>query len=70
MLQLTDINGATHYIAADNICRITEAGLSSQWHGIKSIVRLFDGATIECQQDAKTVATRAAAEQFVIRGGA
>ena len=69
MLELTDINGRAHYIAADNICRITDAGASSQWHGIRSFVKLFDGTTLECQQDAKTVATRVAAEQFIIKGG-
>lgn len=70
MIELTDINGHTHYIAADNICRVTEAGVSSQWHGVRSYVKLFDGATVECQQDAKTVATRVAAEQFVVTGSA
>ncbi len=68
MIKLTDINSLTHHVAAENICRISEAGPSSQWHGIRSIVKLFDGQTIECQESAQTVADRVAGEQFTVKG--
>ncbi|MBW5416134.1 MULTISPECIES: hypothetical protein [unclassified Pseudomonas] len=31
----------------DNISSITEAAVSSQWHGTSSIVRTFDGQVLE-----------------------
>lgn len=55
MIKLTDINGRDVYVAASNVARVSQADSSSQWHGIKSHVRLFDGGHIECQQDAATV---------------
>ena len=56
MLKLTDINGRAVFVAPSNVARINEADASSKWHGVRSIVRLFDGAVIECQQDASEVA--------------
>jgi hypothetical protein len=53
MIKLTTITSSgyiTHYVAPDNVARITEAGTSSQWHGIRSYVRLFDGDTLECSE--------------------
>lgn len=51
----TSSGSTTHYVAPDNICRITEAGISSQWHGIRSIVKLFDGTTLECDEHAEVI---------------
>ena len=62
----TSSGSTTHYVAPYNICRITEAGASSQWHGIRSIVRLFDGTTLECSEGAGDI--RAAVEK--VRGEA
>lgn len=45
----------TEFVAANNVARITEAGVNSQWHGIRSIVRLFDGGLLECDEPADTV---------------
>ena len=45
----------THYVSAQNIARITEAGTSSQWHGIRSIVRLHDGGLLECSETADEI---------------
>ncbi len=56
MIRLTSATSCTtHYVAARNIARITEAGASSQWHGIKSIVRTFDGQTLECRETANEI---------------
>ena len=30
--------------------KVTEAGTSSQWHGIRAVVRLFDGSIIESSE--------------------
>jgi hypothetical protein len=56
MFKLTDSNGRDVYLTSANVARIDEAGTSSQWHGIRSFVRLVDGDVIECQEDAATVA--------------
>ncbi len=53
MIKLTSSTSSgyiTHLVAIDNIARITEAGTSCQWHGIRSYVRLFDGDTLECSE--------------------
>ncbi len=52
MISLTSTSGTRHYVSTRNIARITEAGASSQWHGIKAFVRTFDGQTIECRETA------------------
>lgn len=49
MIRISTNSGA-HYVAANNIARLTEASASSQWHGIRTIVRLYDGATMEAQE--------------------
>lgn len=46
---------ATHYVAPTAIARVTEAGVSSQWHGIRSIVKLFDGTVLECSEVASDI---------------
>ena len=60
MIKLTDINGRAHYIAPNNIARITEAGVSSRWHGIRSIVKTHDGVTLDVQDDADQIASQIA----------
>lgn len=56
MIRITDSEGTDHYVAPANIARVVVAGTSSQWHGIRSIVKMFDGATIEAQQEAQAIA--------------
>lgn len=45
----------THHVHYQNIARITEAGPSSQWHGIRAIVKLFDGDVLEVEEIADAV---------------
>ena len=59
MIRVTDINGQSHYLAAQNIARVTEAGTSSQWHGIRAFVRTADGQTIEATETAAQIAALA-----------
>lgn len=56
MIKITDINGCANYLAPEAIARVTEAGTSSQWHGIRSIVKTFDGQTIEARDSADDIA--------------
>lgn len=55
MIKLTDINGAAHLVHPDAIARITEAGTSSQWHGIASYVKLMDGTLLECREQHREI---------------
>lgn len=57
MIRLTDVNGQTHYLAEATVARISEAGVSSQWHGIRSFVRTSDGKIIEVRETAHEIAT-------------
>ena len=58
MIRLTERNGQTHYVAPQNIARVTEAGVSSRWHGIRAYVRTRDGLTIEASEEADDIAAR------------
>lgn len=58
MIQLTTPTSSghrIHYVSPQNIARVTEAGASSAWHGIRSLVRTFDGAVLECSETAQEI---------------
>lgn len=57
MITITDINGKKRYLAAAAIASIAEASTSSQWHGVRSIVKLFDKTIIEAQEPAGEIAS-------------
>ena len=50
-------NGKAVYLAAVAIAQVTEAGVSSQWHGIRSYIKTFDGRTVECEETASQIVT-------------
>lgn len=50
MITISDIDGRKHYLHPDAIARISEAGASSAWHGIRSIVHMFDCRLIEARE--------------------
>lgn len=58
MIKLTDRDGRAHYLAPNNIARITEAGASSQWHGIRAFVKTHDGTTLEVSETADQIAVQ------------
>jgi uncharacterized protein YlzI (FlbEa/FlbD family) len=55
MITLTGTNGNKRYLAPPAIAAVTEAGASSQWHGICAIVRTFDGQVLEVRERADDV---------------
>jgi len=57
MIELTTNTGTKHYVHKDAIAQITVAGVSSQWHGIRCYVKLFDGTVIDCRDTAAEVAS-------------
>jgi len=58
MIQLTGINRDAIYLVPDSIASVTEAGASSQWHGICAIVRTFDGQVLEVRERAVDIASQ------------
>lgn len=56
MITITGINGQKHHLSAAAIASVTEASTSSQWHGIRAIVKLFDKSVIEAQEPAQQIA--------------
>jgi hypothetical protein len=56
MIEVTDSRGRKTYVHPGAVAHITEASVSSQWHGIRSYVTLFDGATLESDKDARALA--------------
>lgn len=50
MIRVITADGLTNVLHPDAIARISEAPTSSQWHGIRAYVKLFDGSTIETQE--------------------
>lgn len=58
MVEITDYNGRAHYLAVKAIAQVSEAGPSSQWHGIRSLVKTFDGKTIESSETAFDIAQK------------
>ncbi|BAW24317.1 MULTISPECIES: hypothetical protein [Pseudomonas] len=55
MIQLTGINRNAIHLAPAAIASVTEAGSSSQWHGICAIVRTFDGQVLEVRDRADDI---------------
>ena len=42
----------TEYVSTGAIASVKETATSSQWHGIRSRIKLFDGEVIESGDDA------------------
>jgi uncharacterized protein YlzI (FlbEa/FlbD family) len=61
MIQITDMDGRSHYLHANAIARIVQAG--PNWHGIRSYVKTFDGQTIEAQEEADELFRRIEGEE-------
>lgn len=55
MIQLTSPEGARIYLHPDAVAEVREAGASSQWHGIRAIVRTFDKRTLEVNESAQEI---------------
>lgn len=64
MIRLTSSRGSGDWcachVASPAIAAVIEAGPSSQWHGIRSYVKLFDGSTIEANESAAEIARQIA----------
>lgn len=68
MIEVTDRNGMAHMLNPDGIVRVSEAGASSQWHGVRSFIETMHGTTIECQQSVQEVRKLLQARELSRRG--
>jgi uncharacterized protein YlzI (FlbEa/FlbD family) len=55
MIQLTTPEGRRAFVSPQAIASVCEAGVSSQWHGTRAIVRMVDGRVIEVSESAAEV---------------
>ena len=55
MIMVTDTKGQKHHLALDAIAKVSEAPLSSRWHGIHSYIKTFDGDELGVREDAEQV---------------
>lgn len=56
MIELTDSHsGCRLILAANAIATAVEAGVSSQWHGTKTNIKLWDGSVYGVCEDIETV---------------
>jgi hypothetical protein len=58
MIELTNSYGRKLFFAPSAIAEIVEASPSSHWHGIRAVIRTFDGRTIEVAETASEIAKR------------
>lgn len=65
MLKLNNYDGKIILISPAAIAQVTEAGTSSQWHGIRSIVHTFDKRVLEVQQSYNEIQSMLAKEYEV-----
>lgn len=49
LVEVRDHNGSRVTFNKESVISVQEAGPSSSWHGIHSLIRLVDGRLIECQ---------------------
>lgn len=62
MIRLSLSSGRDVFLAAENISSIRETEASSQWHGIRAVVKTFDGQALEVGDTAKEIAAKVDAE--------
>lgn len=61
MIKLSDADGGVVYLAPSAIAQIHQAGTSSQWHGIRSHIKTFDGKSLSVRESADEIAAAVAA---------
>lgn len=57
LIKLSDMDGRRILLAPCNIAKVTEAGPSSQWHGIRAFIETADGMTLEVRETVDHIMT-------------
>lgn len=60
MVEITDIDWRRCYISQGAIAAVSEADAASQWRGIRSHIRMFDGRLIGARDTADEIVARMA----------
>lgn len=55
MITVTDTKGQKHHLAPDAIAKVSEASLSSRWHGIHAYIKTFDGDELGVREESEQV---------------
>lgn len=55
MITLTCVDGRKLYLEAKSIAEVLEASTSSQWHGIRSYVKTFEGRIFEVRERSEDI---------------
>lgn len=55
MIRVTTPDGRAQLLHPDAVASISEAGPSSQWHGIRAYIHLFNDRTLEVQETLQQV---------------
>lgn len=55
LIRTTDVYGNRVLISSVAVSSVAEASVSSQWHGIRSVIRMMDGRVIESRDDYRTI---------------
>ena len=55
MIEVTNFQGGAVLISPSSIVTVTEAAASSQWHGIRSVIKLGNGAVIESSNTVQAI---------------
>lgn len=58
MIQLSNSEGQSVLLHPDAIAQVTEAGASSQWHGIRAYIKTFDGRTLEVRDSVTEIRSK------------
>lgn len=55
MIEVRDFQGKVALVNPSAIATVVEAGVSSKWHGISSVVKLFNGSVIESSESVQEI---------------
>lgn len=58
MLEIRGAEGVAHFLSPLAVAGVSETSASSQWHGVRAIVKLHDGSIIEALDTARSIASR------------
>ena len=67
MISIRDVGGRYHYLSAKAIASVSQPSTSSAWHGIRAIVKLFDGTVLESTDDYANIARQIEADGEGVR---
>lgn len=68
LVESRDHNGKVLVFNSDQVVSMKEAGTSSQWHGIKTLIKLTDGQTLECAENITELSSKMGGGPTLLNG--